>query len=383
MLQQVDFKAAVVITLRWPDFLSTVNAKVLSIQYIETDNSYVVFALDAKIVYTSTLIKLDASGSFPFDNYSPDYDQTQNDTDVAEFEASYKTTGNRTVALHNTDSVPLFTPEPRLGTEVVYGTHNFSDPTTWAGDSVRVVDEVATDSGDGLIWNLAHPRVIDMVHGKVFDEDQYVRDQQEDNPGDPHGYSVIVKTDSVEQTMRAPFATEGGDYEVNYAEGKIIFFESQAGSTVEVSYSYENGSTFYIIPDAGTTLDIEAAKAMWSNDFEMNDSVRFEVWALAAAVAPHLGLPEGTKIPVATTEYRTLTQLTSEASEYTPFAVPATGGAQRGASSPRHAVHFRYGTIRRLASLAGIELRVRTGSHQPMGGEFTTATFYCVVRSQS
>jgi hypothetical protein len=280
----------------------------------------------------------------------------------------------------NADGNLQVSAEPRLGTEVVYGTHNFTDQTTWFGDSVRVVDEAAIDSGDGLTWNLAHLKIIDMIHGKVFDEDQYVRDQKTANPSDPHGYNVIVKVDGVTQVMRTPFAQSGGDYEVNYIDGKITFFSSKAGSTVLVDYSYENGSTFYIIPDAGFDLDIEAAKAMWSDNFVMNSSVIFEVYGYAAVFAPQLGLPAGTKIPISTTEYRTLTQLTSEASQYQPFAVPATGGSVRGITSSRHATHFRYGTIRKLYSAYGIELRVKSGNDIVMGGEFATATFYCVVK---
>jgi len=302
---------------------------------------------------------------------------------VVEPPAPVSVFGDKGNAKQNPDGLLQTTGEPRIGTEVIYGTHNFADRTTWSSDSVRVADEAAVDSGDGLTWNLAHPFVIDMIHGKVFDEDQYVRDQQAANPSDPHGFAVVVKVDGVEKTMREPLEGSGGDYEVNYVDGKIVFFSSQAGAAVTVSYSYENGSTFYIIPDPGFDLDIEKAKAMWSDNFVMNDAVRFEIWGYAGVFAPQLGYPFTTKIPLTTTEYRTLTQLTSEASEYTPHAVPATGGSVRGIQSARHATHFRYGTIRRLLSAAGIELRVRTGHDRVMGGEFATATFYCVVRPEA
>lgn len=275
----------------------------------------------------------------------------------------------------------VVTTEPRTGTEVVYATHNYSDPTTWFGESGRAVDEVAVDSGDGKTWTLLHSNVIDMVHGKLFDEAQYVIDQQEANPSDPHGYAVIVRVDGVVQTMRAPFATSGGDYQVNYADGSIEFFVSQAGSDVRVDYSYAQGSAFAIAPDPGTVMDIESAKAMWSNDFVMNDAVLFEVMGYAEAFAPQLGLPAGTKIPIQTTKYDTLTQLVAEASVFYPNAVPAVVGA-RGSSSARHAIEFRYGTVRRLPAAYGVELRVRLADDTPMGGAHASATFYCTVRSE-
>jgi hypothetical protein len=276
----------------------------------------------------------------------------------------------------------LVSVEPRQGSEVIYATHNYCDPTTWFGDSVRVTDEAATDDGDGLSWSLANGFVIDLTHGKLFDEDAYILDQQTDNPGSPHGYSVVVSVDAVVKTQRAPFAASGGDYTVDYASGKIVFASSQAGNAVLVSYSYENGSTFRIVPDPGTNIDIEKAKSAWSANFVMNDTVQFEVYGYAAVFAPQLGLPEGTKIPIQVTSYKTLAQLTSEASAFGPFAIPATGGSVRGLAQPQHIVEFRYGTIRRLLSAYGIELRVKLETDTPMGGDFTTATFYCVVRPE-
>ena len=284
-------------------------------------------------------------------------------------------------AQQNTDGLLQFTTEPRVGTEVIYATHNFPDPTTWFGDSVRVVNEAATDDGDGLSWSLVNDMVIDLTHGKIFDEDAYILDQQTANPGSPHGYAVVVTIDGVEKAQRAAFVASGGDYTVDYAAGKIVFASSQAGSTVLVSYSYENGSTFYIVPDAGTNIDIEKAKSAWSDNFVMNDAMEFRVFGYAAVFAPQLGLPDGTKIPILTTVYKTLAQLTAEASAFGPFAIPATGGTVRGLAQPQHVVEFRYGTLRRLLSAYGIELRVKLVDDIPMGGDVTTATFYCVVRS--
>ena len=363
-----------IVDVTWTGLKSLLAGKGLPLQLdLSQANQYRLFAVESTITYVAVIF-------LSTDNV--DGDSAQNAIDKADFEANYMASVNGPTEAKNSDGVLQFTAEPRLGSEVIYGTHNFADKTTWFGDSIRVVDGAATDDGDGLSWSLAHQNIIDTVHGKVFDEDQYVRDQQADNPGDPHGFAVVVKVDSVEKTMHTPLEASGGDYEVDYLNGKIVFFSSQSGSTVEVSYSHENGSTFYITPDPGFNLDIEKAKAMWSDNFVMNDSVRFEIWGYAGVFAPQLGYPFDTRIPLAVTEYRTLTQLTSEASEYTPNAVPATGGTVRGTQSARHATHFRYGTIRRLISAAGIQLRVRTGSDRVLGGEFATATFYCVVRPE-
>lgn len=93
----VSFNAGVVVALRWPDFKPIAALKDLRIQYIEAEDRYTIFALDADIVYHCELIKLDASAEWPFANYSPDYDQKQNDSDVTEFVDQYKGAGNRPV----------------------------------------------------------------------------------------------------------------------------------------------------------------------------------------------------------------------------------------------------------------------------------------------
>lgn len=344
----------------WAEFKKWLDGTYANLRfaYSDDDLSYLIVAHDGNFIRQLSINKADAT----------------------EFEAAFLPLAKRPAVETNTDDVPLVTSEPRIGTEVIYGTHNYSDPTTWFGQSVRAVGEEATDDGAGTTWSLAHANVIDLIHGKIFDEAQYVLDQQAENPGDPHGYAVVVKVNDVEKDMRAPFATSGGDYEVDYAAGKIIFFASQAGQTVTVDYSYAAGSTFIIKPDDGFNIDIEKAKAIWADDFVMNDTVLFEVYGYAAVIAPQLGLPEGTKIPIQSTKYNTLTQLAAEASEYGPFAIPATGGAARGISSPRHVIEFRYGTIRRLLSAYGIELHIRLENDTPMGGEHTSATFYCTVR---
>jgi len=122
----------------------------------------------------------------------------------------------------------------RLGKEVIYATHDFTDPTSWYSESVRVEDEVLKDSGDGLTFASIHESWVDMTHGKVFDEDAVAAEVE-------HRYSVAVTVDDVALVERAPFETVGGDFDVDYVSGKVTFFVAQAG-TVKATYSYQNGS---------------------------------------------------------------------------------------------------------------------------------------------
>lgn len=260
----------------------------------------------------------------------------------------------------------------RLGSEVIYATHNFCDPTTWYSESVRVTDEVLTDSGDGLTFDSAHANWIDMTHGAVMDEDAIAEEM-----APSHKYAVTVTVDDVEKTQRAPFALSGGDYEVDYPLGKVTFFSAQSG-VVKASYSYENGSAWIMRPTTGKQLKIEQAEAQFSDDIVMNDSIRFGAWGLVDVFAPQLipGVPSGTLIPLQTTRYVRLDQIIDEALGSYPV-IPAMGGATRGNLKPRYGFPFRYGAVRVLSSAAGMELRVRLESDIVYGGERATATFYC------
>jgi hypothetical protein len=90
----VSFNSGPSITLRWPDFKATVVSKGIRIQYVEVEDSYLVFSLDSLISYSCTLIKTDFSSTYQFTDNTPDYSQSQNDTDVVEFETYYKPSAN-------------------------------------------------------------------------------------------------------------------------------------------------------------------------------------------------------------------------------------------------------------------------------------------------
>lgn len=263
------------------------------------------------------------------------------------------------------DSVPLSTVEPRTGVEVIYSTHNFCDSTTWYSTSVRIKDEVLT--GSDLVYSSAHVNWIDMVHGKIFDEDALCVDVD-------HGYSVIVKSDGVVKTPRTPFSTSGGDYTIDYASGIITFAISQTGKTVMATYSYAVDSTWIMAPSSGKTLDVEATEAQFSQDCILKDTVAFQVWVYNPEDLPN-------KIKYDETRYKRMTNFIDEALGSYPI-IPSIGGSTRGTSQSIYGFPFRYGTVRRLRSSQGTELRVSLESHLKFEGEHATATFYCTLKDE-
>lgn len=284
--------------------------------------------------------------------------------------------------------------EPRTGSEVIYATHNFCDRVTWFGDSARSTDEALRDDGDGLTFTGAHKHWIDMLSGRVLDDDGHVDEQCETTPDDPHGYQVKVYIDGVEATMREPFESTGGDYWVNWDAGKVVFFSSQAGKVVTASYSYEAGSSFYVRPLPGTVLNIESAAADFSSDIVQNDTIVYAVYGFADVFRPDLvangTIPSGTKIELKRSYYKRYAQILTEAvGAYPTLAANASDPAHvtlprdefrrvsRGSRHDRQAVPFRYATVRDLHAAHGMELRVWLKHDREFGGEWATMTFYC------
>lgn len=290
--------------------------------------------------------------------------------------------------------------EPRSGNETIYVSHNFCDSCSWFGDSVRVVDEILTDSGDGYTFLTSCHCIVDMISGRVTDDDGFVEEQQLLNSNDPHGYQVIVKVDGIQKTMREPFETTGGDYEIIWEEGKIVFFEQQVG-VVTASYSKSTTSTFYLRPLPGKVLQIETAEADFSNDCVMNDGMEYSIYGFVDVFAPQLLIanggpyPPGTKIPIKTAKYKRFASILGEAIGSYPV-IPAIGVSEeqlamsmgefnrtvRGSRYSMQAIPFRYATMRELFSAYGMELRVRTSHDRAFGGHRATITFYCTARDE-
>jgi hypothetical protein len=266
----------------------------------------------------------------------------------------------------------------REGNETIYASHNFCDPTTWFGDSVRTTEVL---SGSGTVFSSSYVNWINMEYGKVLDEEGWKEDVS-------HAYQVVVVAADVTRSMREPYATSGGDYTVNYESGSITFVSgTYSANQVTASFSYANGSTFYIKPFPYKKLDIEEVEAQFTKDIIMNDTIVFGVFGYVQVFAPQywegLGgpLPTNYKIELKTQKYKTISQLVDEALGSYPV-VPAIGGSQRGFTNEMYGFPFRYGTVRTLYDSYGLEVRVYNKNHIPHSGERVTATFYCVASDE-
>jgi hypothetical protein len=259
--------------------------------------------------------------------------------------------------------IPLEIPEPREGSSLVIVTHNWCDPTTWFGQSERVVGEtLATD--DATEFSSANNHWIDLTHGKFYGEDRVSAP-----------YLPAVYVDGAPAVEREPWKSSGGDFEIDYHEGKVTFFASQAGKVVTADYSHENGSLFIVAPEAGRILVIENSEVQFGKDLVMLDTINFQPWAYNPADLPN-------KVPVGeATVYKTIRDFIDEARGVYPM-VPAIGGSARGLASDHVVFPYNYKTVKELPASMGVEIRVWLKDDIQYEGEFATATFYCTSKAE-
>lgn len=369
----------------WEQLKSTIDSKSLKIQYVldTTDStvisgSYNIFALDDKIAYTTTIFK----GPIP---EVCDVDQTTNDAWKAVFESQYLPKANKRLSSETQDNTAmLVTQVGREGSEYTVATVNFCDKSTWFYTSERCDNAVLSSSDGNTTYSLSGSNDcwVDLYHGKYFQE-YIVRAKQ------PHNYEVIVTVDDITQSMRAPFATEGGDYIVNYRSGSVTFSNPVTGSVVKASYNKVVDSKFCLEPNEGNYLDVEEVEVQFTSDVEMKDRIVFEIQGYVQFFAPEMceiyggPLPLNTSITLEKTWYDSLSQLIDEALGAYPV-IPALGGnSGRGTLNPTYGFPMRYATVRRMYSYYGICSWIYLENNIEYGGERATATFYCVQNPET
>jgi hypothetical protein len=249
--------------------------------------------------------------------------------------------------------------------------HNWCDQTTWYGSSVRIVDEVAQNAGDNQTYYLDNYNVIDTYHGKLFDED-YLTDD------DGYNFLVSITVDGYSKTEQDPHYASGGDFTVDYELAEINFLSPLSPSSeVLVTYHYATDSVFYARIDSGKKLFIVAAEVQFSDDMELNDSFKYQVYV----TNPYN--PGGPKVPYGNPNiYKKMSDFQIEATKaYTSYP-PLGGSGWRAMPRAIYILNWDYlsGTV--LASSTGAEIRVWMEHDAPCSGTYATITFYGVTEDE-
>lgn len=275
------------------------------------------------------------------------------------------------------DGAPLLTARKPDGPKITFITPNWCDKTTWYQGSVLIQNEIASDDGYHFVYSLAHQNLIDTYHGKITFEDDLL-----DNDG--YSFRVTVLSNGVVKAEQDPHYGTGGDYTIDYVNGKITFLQSQGNNEIKVSYHYANLCNFTVFPRVGYKLLINKIEIQLSEDMAMNDSLVFQPYGYVDAFAPQLmnapyNIPSGTKIPLGNPLiYKTINDLLNDSNRSYP-SYPALGSSNwRGLEKPAYIFIWDYevgATI--LSSRAGMEIRVKLEHNEKCGGAFATAAFYC------
>ena len=257
---------------------------------------------------------------------------------------------NKSSSVTGTSEVIVKKPEGSSGS---IASHNWTDPCTWYTESIRVTGETLI-LNTGKIYDIANSNIIDLIHGRVSDEDDI-----------SSSYLVKVYDNGVEKT-------EDTDYTVDYENGKITFVDIYTVTgPVTADYSYENGSEFRLVPESGKRLDLEHAELQFSKDIDMNSSyIDFDIW-----VYNPLDLPN--KILYKRKRYKNIKDILNSAN-LGQGEVPVIAGLL----NPVLVFPFNYVTTQSLLSSQGAELRISINDDKPLLGEWATTTFYITSEAE-
>jgi hypothetical protein len=299
---------------------------------------------------------------------------------------------------------------------VTFYSIDFTERRTWVEDCVEVANELATNTGDNLTYQLANPFVIDTFHGRLDSEDF----DHEEHRVEVRVDGVLVEEQDPHEKQHHVSGPEPGDYVVGHDAGQIIFHVARDPTAeVRVKYCYENGSTFTVKPMTGKRLSIDKVEVQFASNIEITDSTDFVTFgyvgstdgdpgfvpelngmtipssvfasdAEIGALAPlrrrmELHSPEllnraltpTDRLPLRIKRYKTMRNFLDDASKAYP-GYPALGGdSWRGMQSGVYIFNWDYVNGLQLDDSLGLLIKLRLQHNIPFGGDYGTATFYC------
>lgn len=291
--------------------------------------------------------------------------QEQNDLDKTDFEDNYKNNANKSIKKIDSEGRDITVPFPRVGTDIILVSHNFSDPCSWYQRSQRITEETLTSS-DGFQWSSDNVNWIDMLSGRMYHDYIYRLEVG-------HNYDVVVTVDGYAKSYRQPFADSGGDYEIFYEDGYINSFDDWSGKEVLCSYSHATTSEWTLTPPPNKKIDIEVADVQYTSDIVLNDTIVFDTYVYNPYDYPNKFLYE-------TAYFKNMKNLIEEALGQYPLIPKANG--PRGTAGETVELPFRYGSVKTLSYSTGVEFTIRLADNRPFigsKGSFATVSFYGAI----
>lgn len=337
------------IDLNWTQFKSFFTSRSLPIDYVETDDSYHLACENGLFLVRCLLDKeTDTSDIEDFtDNFAASANTYQRRVmsiqDAPAAGSSFKAIPVSNVGLEGSSS--------RISS------HNFCDKTTWWQTATQVVDQtVSSVAGLGLQFLTNRKNIIDLTHGKVFDEDNINHDGR---------YTVRVKVNGVLLGIEA-------GYSFDYSTGILVFVSAQIGKTVQVSYWYATSSDYVLAPKPGKALLVQHTEVQFSNDasISVSNPISFGTYV------------NGVK--VAELKYKSEFDIIDDSN--LGYEVPIFGTLTKSVII----FPFNYSTLKELKASDNVEIRCKLlgapesdGLEPKLAGTKATVTFYCLSRNES
>ena len=253
--------------------------------------------------------------------------------------------------LHDPFGRHIVTVAPMGGSAKTFVSPNMCDKTGWWWDSTDVVDEVMSDSGDGLTFNSVNTYWVDKAG--IVDSHEIV------------GKDVVVKVDDV--------VVETG-FSVDHVTGTVTFDADTSASVVKASYAAAGTPTWELIPAEGKVLRIIMAEVQISKNFVFNTAIYFEILVQAGA--------EGNWVTAGTNLYKNAKDLIGRANR--GYIVPAFGELEQDVV----VMPFEYPAVIDLTYTRegfispAMKIRVGLVDAVEMGGEWGTVALYCLSEDE-
>ena len=256
----------------------------------------------------------------------------------------------QSASVHDTFGHDIVAVAPLGGSMKTFVSPNMCDRTTWYPDSTDVIDEVLTDSGDGLTFDAVNDAWINKAN--IVDSHEIT------------GKDVTVKVDDVEQTS---------GFTVNHSAGTVTFDASQSGNVVKASYSHGGSPGWEVVPSEGKILRVVMSEVQISKNFVFNADILFKVMMQTSA---------DTWVSAGTNRYKNAKDLIARANR--GYTIPAFGELTQDVV----VMPFEYPAVIDLTytktGLVSPALKIELGlsADIEMGGEFGCVAIYCMSRDE-
>lgn len=346
----------------WITFKQVASTVGRTVRFVDSDAKIEAFvASSVGTVFCSLPKGGDDHSEFESD-YEPDAEETSSSEDadvLCTIDA-----GEIKPRIRDSRGMPLVALDKPSGMMVTYISPRWNDKTTWYSMAERHVDVEPTPDGSFTVYSLPNGNIIDSYHGKISDED-YLLDAE------GHSFRVIVKVNGVTKSERDPHVGSGGDYTIDYAEGKITFLSPLAAQDeVLVTYHKATTSDWIILPptknELGQNQEYELqllkAESQFGVDVVLTDSTSFQIEALGTPV----GKPK---------RFKSMADYLNDSTDLFPECPPLGGDNWRSMPVATRIYQWKYSTTRTISQ--GMGIRIKLDHNVPLGGSFASSTLYC------